>query len=126
VTTPVAIIPRQRYTIVDHVGGMLTLHPGKPVTEKAVIELAIDQGVAFDLPQTIMLARGSGEVTLRGGTTLAVNACELVLKLDDALMKAVIADERITSLSIGGVRLTLEAAPQGSPSKSIRADRSAR
>ena len=110
-TTPAAIITRQKSTVIGHNGGAISLHAGTVVTEPRVIELAMAQGVVFDLPQSLVIARGSGAVTIDGGETLALNAAELVLKLDNDVVRAFAADKRITSLRIGNLQLTLEAKP---------------
>jgi len=112
VIAPAAIIPRQRATVVDHNGGLLSLHQGTVIREPRVIELAMAQNVLFDLPETVILARGSVEMTLDNGTTVGVNAGELILKLDDAVARAAIGEERIKSLRVGLLRLTLDAAPK--------------
>jgi len=104
-STPAAIIPRKYAVINDGRGSLISLHAGKPVVEQRVIELAIEQGVDFDLPQTVIIAGGSGEVTTEDGETLRINAGELTLKVDSGVVRAVVAGKRITLLRIGGVEL---------------------
>jgi hypothetical protein len=109
-TLPAAITPRKRAVIVDTVGNTLTFNAGKTVTESRLIELAITHGVEFDLPNEVVIARGSGKLVLQEGETITLNAGELVLKLDSTLIGAIATDKRIRSVQIGKLTMKLESA----------------